>query len=418
MGAVSSDKTDRTPVFLSALSDQSIRETGRFFFQENTVRALLAAIVFISAQVGFASEKEPNPAHPAPAPSEAKAAEHQTDAAPADAHAGAHAAPDATPAKPASSEETPGVDPKAALQRLMDGNQRFVDADAKHPRADQDRRCLTSSGGQHPYATILSCADSRVPPELVFDAGIGDLFIIRVAGNVADTDEIASIEYGSEHLGSNLIVVMGHTKCGAVTAVVNGAPVHGNLAGLLDNVVPAVEKAKHDHEDLKGAALVPYAVRANVMQSVSDLLTHSEAIHDLVASGKVQVVGAVYDIHSGSVQFLGEHPDQTALLKQTPVEASHETQTAEHPTEAHDAKAEAKEHPAEHGDAKSFKSEKNKKTSEEASTTHEQHSDASKPAGSKTPEETPSALHRFGPPVAFGVGSAALTSIVFFMLKK
>ena len=129
-------------------------------------------------------------------------------------------APAAAPVPPAAkSTALSSVEPSAAdeaLQKLIAGNARFAAGEPTAQHQDQARRCETVAGGQHPYVTILSCADSRVPPEIVFDAGLGDLFVIRIAGNVADTDEIATIEYGVGHLNSPLIVVMGHTKCGAV----------------------------------------------------------------------------------------------------------------------------------------------------------------------------------------------------------
>jgi carbonic anhydrase len=136
-----------------------------------------------------------------------------------------------------------------------------------------------------------------------------------VAGNVADVDEVGTIEYGAGHLHSPLVVVLGHTKCGAVTAVVNGAKVSPNIAGLVDNIAPAVEQTKHSHPDLTGDALVASATEANVMQSIRDLLRSSEEMRHLVAEGRIRVVGAVYDLHNGTIQWLGEHPKQAELLK-------------------------------------------------------------------------------------------------------
>jgi carbonic anhydrase len=206
------------------------------------------------------------------------------------------------------------VDPDDALQMLMDGNRRFTAGETSMPRIDQLRRCETFGNGQHPFATILSCADSRVPPEIVFDQGIGDLFVVRIAGNVADTDELATMEYGAAHLGSRLIVVMGHTKCGAVTAVVEGAKVGENLTGLLDNVVPPVVQTKKQNPTLKGSPLVARAIRANVLQSMQDIITNSPDLRAMMVEEKIKVVGAVYDIHSGTIDWLGEHPRQAALI--------------------------------------------------------------------------------------------------------
>jgi carbonic anhydrase len=222
----------------------------------------------------------------------------------------AHAAAPAAAHEPAPAGPTPGV----ALATLEEGNMRFVAGDAQGPRRDQPRRCETF-GGQHPFAAILACADSRVPVEIVFDAGIGDLFTVRVAGNVADTDEIGTLEYGVDHLGIPLIVVLGHTKCGAVTAVVEGAEVHDNIAKLVDNIVPAAARTRQKYPTLKGQALVSAAVKMNVWQSMEDLISHSKVVREKLAAGKVKVVGGVYDLHSGAVEWMGEHPNQVDLLK-------------------------------------------------------------------------------------------------------
>ena len=126
----------------------------------------------------------------------------------------------------------PGISPDQALARLKEGNARFVSDTPARPNL-AGKRLLTSQNGQSPYAIVLSCADSRAPVELVFDQGIGDLFVIRVAGNVAATDEIGTAEYGADHLNVPLMVVLGHTQCGAVTAVAQGAEVHGNIPALV-----------------------------------------------------------------------------------------------------------------------------------------------------------------------------------------
>lgn len=209
----------------------------------------------------------------------------------------------------ASSEaETPAVDPAAVLQALSEGNARFVEQRMLHANMDE-RRLLETSAGQQPLATVIACSDSRVAPEIVFDQGIGELFVIRVAGNVCDTDEIATAEYGTAHLGTPLLVVMGHTGCGAVTAVCTAAELDGSLPLLLDNIAPAVERAQQT-TGLSGAALVAAAVEENVWQALSDLLSRSPIVAELVADGRLLAVGAVYDIASGEVRWLGEHPHQ------------------------------------------------------------------------------------------------------------
>ncbi len=216
--------------------------------------------------------------------------------------AGKEAAPAATPAGPT---------PDQALAMLKEGNARYMSGKLTSPNVSQARRDETK-GGQHPFASILGCSDSRAPIELVFDRGIGDLFVIRVAGNVSDTDEIGTVEYGAGHLGTPLIVVLGHKKCGAVTAVVKGDKVGGSIPQLVDNIVPAAKRAKDKR--LEGDDLINRAISENVLQSISDMLTRSEEIRHLVASGKVKVVGAVYDLVDGHVEWMGEHPDQAKLL--------------------------------------------------------------------------------------------------------
>ena len=201
-----------------------------------------------------------------------------------------------------------------ALVDLQQGNARFVGGKSSYPNQGADQRTLTSEKGQKPFASILSCSDSRVPLEILFDRGIGEIFAIRVAGNVADTDEIGSVEYGVGHLNTPLLVVLGHSKCGAVTAVVEGAKVSNIVSQLVDNIVPAVNKAKAAHSDATGPAIIPFAITENVWQSISDILTRSEEVRELIHSGKLAIVGAEYDLETGKVKWLGPHPRQAELL--------------------------------------------------------------------------------------------------------
>ncbi|MCC6232495.1 MAG: carbonic anhydrase [Verrucomicrobiales bacterium] len=200
----------------------------------------------------------------------------------------------------------------AALVLLKEGNVRFHEDKATHPSVDAERREAIASEGQAPLVTVLACADSRAPVELVFDRGLGEIFTIRVAGNVADTDEIATVEYGVGHLGTPLLVVLGHSKCGAVTAVVKGSEVHGLLPQLLDNIQPAVERAKA--EGGEETAVVDRAIKENVYQSMADILRRSSVVRGAVEGGSVRMVGAVYDLHSGKVEWLGDHPEQKQIL--------------------------------------------------------------------------------------------------------
>jgi methyl-accepting chemotaxis protein/carbonic anhydrase len=208
-----------------------------------------------------------------------------------------------------------------ALKALQDGNARFIAGKPENPHSGLDRVADTGANGQKPQVTLITCSDSRLPVERIFDQGVGDVFVVRVAGNVSDTDEIGSAEYGCGHLKTPLLVVLGHTKCGAVTAVATGAEVHGSIPGLVDNIIPAVEAAKKKHPGVSGKDLVPFAIDENVYQSMRDLLTHSEEIRDLVKSSKVSLVGGVYDIETGAVRWLGKHPEESALLTAPPAAA-------------------------------------------------------------------------------------------------
>lgn len=213
-----------------------------------------------------------------------------------------------------------GITPNEAMKSLQEGNQRFLNGTLTHPRLDKDRILDTYENGQHPFVTIMTCSDSRIPVEVVFDQGIGDVFVIRVAGNVSDTDEIGSIEYGVDHLETPVMVVLGHTSCGAVTAVATNAELHGSIPSLVDNIEPAVDRVLARYPNLSGSELVEKAVVENVWQSIEDLLTHSESTAERVDSGKVRVIGAVYHTENGQVEWLGEHPSQAEILRELQTE--------------------------------------------------------------------------------------------------
>jgi carbonic anhydrase len=198
-------------------------------------------------------------------------------------------------ARPRDSEE--------ALTRLKEGNLRF--ASSRPRRAHQAaawREHLKDS--QQPFATILACSDSRVPPELVFDQGFGDLFVIRVAGNIVATDVVGSLAYAIRHLGTHLVVVMGHESCGAVTAAVDALEGRGNEPRLIAALVAAIEPGlKGLPADLKGADRVHAAVEANVRWSMRQLAAIPEGKRALKQK-QGALVGAVYDIATGTVRFL------------------------------------------------------------------------------------------------------------------
>ena len=216
---------------------------------------------------------------------------------------------------PATHGTAQAKSPNSALSMLMEGNTRFYTGEKLRPRQSSERRIETAQNGQKPFASILSCADSRVPIELIFDVGIGDLFVVRVAGNVADPAEVGSLEYGVGHLGTPVLVVMGHSKCGAVTAVVTNAKVGGSIPSFTDNIEPAVEKTRSQNVGASQDALVEKSIKANIWQSVEDIIKSSEEIRTLIRKNELKMVGAVYDLESGKVTNLGVHPRQEQLLK-------------------------------------------------------------------------------------------------------
>jgi carbonic anhydrase len=201
-----------------------------------------------------------------------------------------------------------------ALLKLLSGNIRFSSGQSTHSNISTERRKQVTTGGQHPFATIIACSDSRVPVEILFDQGVGDIFVIKVAGNVCNTDEIGSIEYGVDHLGTPVMVVLGHTHCGACTAVATGADVHGCIPDLIAPIRPALEKEQAAHPDLHGKALVPALIEANVWQEIENLFLRSSSTRERTKDGRVKVVGAVYDIETGTVKWMGPHPEQDSFL--------------------------------------------------------------------------------------------------------
>lgn len=194
--------------------------------------------------------------------------------------------------------------PQVALEKLVEGNKRFVELKVTHP--DQTKQRLKEvTAGQHPFAVILCCSDSRVPPEIIFDQGLGDLFVIRVAGNILDDSVIGSIEYAVEHLGTPVVMILGHENCGAVTAAVNEAYEHTHIDKILESIHPAVSKAKHDHEaDHDKAGILKDAIVNNVHNVTQDLQAYSKVIADQVEKGELKLVEAYYSLETGEVKIL------------------------------------------------------------------------------------------------------------------
>jgi len=199
----------------------------------------------------------------------------------------------AVPVRAATRARVRPNNPDEALTRLMEGNARFVSGAAEGPRRSIDRVRELSSG-QQPYAAILGCADSRVPVEILFDEGFGDLFTVRVAGNVATPEEIASLEYAVAVLGSSLVIVLGHTACGAVTAAVEGKSVPGQISALFQHIAPT----------LRPGSSVDAAVEENVRHQVSVLKTASPVVREAEASGAVAVRGAVYSLSDARIHLI------------------------------------------------------------------------------------------------------------------
>lgn len=190
------------------------------------------------------------------------------------------------------------VSPDQALKRLLDGNKRFVQQKRENPDQSLQRLQLVAKG-QHPFAAMLSCSDSRVPSEIIFDQGFGDLFIVRVAGNVATTEGIGSLEFATSVLGAPLIMVMGHKRCGAVTAAVKGDPLPGRIGTFVEEIKPAVVKAKGRSGDP-----VENAVTANVQYQVATLKQTSTILTQLMETGKLKIVGSRYDLDTGEVSLV------------------------------------------------------------------------------------------------------------------
>jgi carbonic anhydrase len=315
------------------------------------VAAFLAATLLTTAAFGLAPEHAAHaePSHgaaPATKAPPAAAPAKPAAAAPAPAHGAAPAAtPAAKPAatatpapkesaqlsnvkpaaKPAEGKAEPKtaakaepedapVDAEKALFLLKEGNLRWLSNAPTNPNTSSQRRQAVADNGQKPFVTVLTCADSRLPVERVFDRGVGDVFVIRVAGNIAGDSETGTIEYGLGHLKTPLLVVMGHTKCGAVAAAASGTELHGKVGQLVASINPAVDRARRANPSAQGPELAALAVKENVWQTIFDLAKNSPEIRELIASGKVKVVGAVCDISNGKVEFLGEHPWQTELL--------------------------------------------------------------------------------------------------------
>ena len=199
--------------------------------------------------------------------------------------------------KTQTKETQQNITPNNAQEILKTGNERFV----KNLRSTKNfqEQVITTSGGQYPFAVVLSCIDSRVPAEIVFDQGIGDLFSVRVAGNIVNEDILGSIEYGCKVAGSKIIVVLGHTKCGAITSACKHVEL-GNITALLSKIEPAVKKVNKEVSD----ASIEETAIVNVELSMERIRKESPILKEMEKNGEIKIVGASYNVSNGVVTFL------------------------------------------------------------------------------------------------------------------
>jgi carbonic anhydrase len=195
-----------------------------------------------------------------------------------------------------------------ALERLREGNRRFVSDEVSEDTLASREHRAGAAKPQNPFAIILACSDSRVPTELIFDRGIGDLFVIRVAGNIVAPSQIGSIEYAAKQFGTRLVVVLGHSNCGAIIATLQELALQDshrspNLRAIVDRVRPAVEPVLEDNFDVDDDAVISSCVRANIKASVEHLQHGSLILEQLIDAGDLKIVGAEYSIETGNIEF-------------------------------------------------------------------------------------------------------------------
>lgn len=204
--------------------------------------------------------------------------------------------------------------PADASRELREGNRRFVEGQVRRPRVDVHTVSETARLGQKPFAVILACSDSRVPVEIVFDQGIGDLLVVRTAGNVCNVDQTGTIEFGLLALETPLIVIMGHTGCAAVTAAADGTTLGGMIPVMIDAIAPAVMEARAARPDASPSELADLAAERNAWWNLARLLRQSPIVRAAVAQGRCRAMAALYEIETGRVRWLGDHPDQDSLI--------------------------------------------------------------------------------------------------------
>lgn len=201
-----------------------------------------------------------------------------------------------------SKETQSSLTPDLALEILKEGNERFVN----NLKANRNllQQVNETSAGQFPFATILSCMDSRTSAELIFDQGLGDIFSIRIAGNILNEDILGSMEFATKVVGTKIVIVLGHTKCGAIVGACNNVKM-GNLTGLLEKVIPAIESEKTTQENRNGSnpSFVNNVTKLNVQLTIERIRKESQIVAELEQQKDIKIIGAVYDVDNGKVDF-------------------------------------------------------------------------------------------------------------------
>jgi len=194
--------------------------------------------------------------------------------------------------------------PSEALSRLKLGNERFVKDRSLFARTTSDRLKETTESGQNPFAAVLTCSDSRTPPEYIFDQGIGDIFVVRVAGNVCDSIGLGSIELGVKHCGASLVVVLGHRNCGAIAMAVDGEFITDSIDEILEKIIPSVREIREIEPEIDRDTLIDEAAKLNVRNTKEEILKKSDTLAEKEKSGELQILSAYYDIETGKVEWL------------------------------------------------------------------------------------------------------------------
>ena len=197
------------------------------------------------------------------------------------------------------------ISPEEALIKLKRGNERFIIEKSTFPRVTAQRRSETTAKGQKPFATIITCSDSRTPPEYIFDQGIGDLFVIRVAGNICDNSVLGSVELGMEHIGTSLVVVLGHRNCGVISMAIKNIEMSEAVDGIIAKIKPAILSVRTKNPELTGAELLEAAAKQNALNAMNDIINGSQIIRRAVRLKRVELTAGYYDIENGEIEWLG-----------------------------------------------------------------------------------------------------------------